>query len=392
MKPNSWIVVSVLAAALLVFVAGCDDDPGESAESIPSPMRTPESPVASTPVPPATPVVNIQFFGATDLSDESKSSLADLIERIRSGVVQITTGSGSGSGFIVDAGGLVITNEHVVSGETNVGVSLTNGRRHEGDVLARDAASDLALVQINRNGSFDAIPVGDPSRVRVGDEVLALGFPLADRIGTNLTVTRGIISSIRTVNGVQLFQTDAALNPGNSGGPLVNSAGEVIGVSSSKIEETAGGRPVSNIGFAVSVSEVERRLSTLRGDSVTNRGTATPTPTIPPTPPVTLAPTVTPTQTVVPIPTITPTPTPYPEGLDVHGYEQFIYRFEALGFVFEVSTKDELKQVTGTKDDSLVKTRFEEVPAISHICALPYVGVVYGTETVYCTPARVRLF
>ena len=308
MKSALWIVVSVVAAALLVFASGCDDDPSESAQSIPPPMRTPESPVATTPMPPATPVVNIQFFGATDLSDESKSSLADLIERIQSGVVHITTGSGSGSGFIVDARGLIITNEHVVSGEASVGVWLTNGRRYEGEVLARDADSDLALVQISRSGSFDAIPVGDPSRVRVGDEVLALGFPIADRIGTNLTVTRGIISSTRTVNNVELFQTDAALNPGNSGGPLVDRYGEVIGVNTSKIYETTGGRPVSNIGFAVSVSEIERRLSTLVGSSVTNRGAPTPTPTMTSTTTATLTPAVTPTHTLTP--TLTPTPAP----------------------------------------------------------------------------------
>ena len=86
--------------------------------------------------------------------------------------------------------------------------------------------------------------------------MIALGFPFADRIGNNLTVTRGIISSTRTVDGVDLLQTDAAINQGNSGGPLVNSDGEVIGVNTSKIEEADSGRPVDNIGFAVSVIEL----------------------------------------------------------------------------------------------------------------------------------------
>ena len=131
MKPNSWIIVSVVAAALVMFVAGCGDEPVAHVESISSPTRTPESPVATTPMPSATSVVNIQFFGAADLSDEGKSSLADLIERIQSGVVQITTGSGGGSGFIIDSAGLVITNAHVVAGESRVDVWLTNGRRYE---------------------------------------------------------------------------------------------------------------------------------------------------------------------------------------------------------------------------------------------------------------------
>ena len=318
MKPSSWIVVSIVVAAALVIAAGCGDEPDEPREhvkSIPSPTRTSASPVATTPMSSATPVVNIQFFGAADLSDEGKSSLADLIERIQSGVVQITTGSGGGSGFIIDSAGLVITNAHVVAGGSLVDIWLTNGRRYEGRVLEQDASSDLALVQISGSGSFYAIPIGDPSRVRVGDEVLALGFPLADRIGPNLTVTRGIISSTRTVDGIELLQTDAALNPGNSGGPLVNRDGEVIGVNTSKIYEATGGRPVSNIGFAVTVIEVERRLSTLGGSSVARRGDSTPTPAITQTPTITPAPTnthiptITPTPSVIPTVTATPIPT-----------------------------------------------------------------------------------
>ena len=253
-------------------------------------------------------------MGAADLSDESKSSLAELIERIQSGVVQITTGSGSGSGFIVDADGLVITNEHVVSGERTVGVWLTTGRRYQANVLDRDVASDLALLQINGGGTFDAITVGDPGGVRVGDEVLALGFPLADRIGTDLTVTRGIISSTRTSDGVALLQTDAALNPGNSGGPLVNNAGEVVGVNTSKIEETVDGRPVSNIGFAVSVGEFERRLPALGGRQIAAPSTPAPppVPTFTPVPTYTPLPTFTPVPTFTSVPTHTPTSTPTP--------------------------------------------------------------------------------
>ena len=151
----------------------------------------------------------------------------------------------------------------------------------------------------------------------MGDEVLALGFPLADRIGTNLTVTRGIISSTRTVDGVELLQTDAAINPGNSGGPLVNSDGEVIGVNASRIEETEGGRPVSNIGFAVSVIELERRLPALSGRPLASPGTPTPTlipiPTSEPTwtPVPTFTPVPTSTTTLTPTPTVTPTPIPH---------------------------------------------------------------------------------
>ena len=274
---------------------------------MPSTTNTPAPPNTNTPAPPDRPSLNIQFIGAADLSDESKSSLADLIESIQAGAVQVTTSSGSASGFIITSDGLVITNEHVVSGESSVSVWLTTGRRYDANVLERDAISDLALLQIAGGGSFQAIAVGDPNTVRMGDEVLALGFPLADTIGTNLTVTRGIISSTRTENGVQLLQTDAATNPGSSGGPLVNSDGEVIGVNTSRIEETSSGRPVSNIGFAVSVSELERRLPTLSGQIV-DHDTPTPAVTLLPT----SEPTRTPVPTFTPAPTLTPTMTPMP--------------------------------------------------------------------------------
>ena len=254
-------LVSLLALAVL---SACDDGP---------------LPTATPTMSPDTSVPGIQFIGAADLSDESKSSLAELIEHIQGGVVQIAAGSGSGSGFIVDPNGLVVTNEHVVEGARRVEIWLTNGRRYDGDVLERDAIADLALVQIDSEDQFSVIPIGNPDGVRVGDEVLALGFPLADKIGSSLTVTRGIISSTRTLGDVDLLQTDAAINPGNSGGPLVNRDGEIIGINTSRIEETDSGRPVSGIGFAVSVIELERRLPMLNSRRVNNPVTTTPTPT-----------------------------------------------------------------------------------------------------------------
>ena len=364
LKPTSFFAGVALAAVALTLlvVVGCGDDAGERVQSLPSPAaartvapptntpapptdtlvppptstpeptptNTAEAPPTSTPEPPPRPVLNIQFNGApADLSDQRKSSLADLIESVQAGVVQITTSGGSGSGFILTADGLVVTNEHVVAGTDSVGVWLTSGRRYDGDVLERDAAADLALVRIDSGDSFDAIPVGNPDDVRMGDEVLALGFPIADRIGNSMTVTRGIVSSIRTAGGVDLLQTDAALNPGNSVGPLVNDAGEVVGINTSRIEDAGDGRPVSDIGFAVSVIELERRLSTLSGRPIVDRGTATPTPTITPTPTPTLTPTLMPTPTITPVEvveeeplpeaiqnlfkaalTVTPTPTP----------------------------------------------------------------------------------
>ena len=205
--------------------------------------------------------LNLRFVGASDISDESKTSLAEVIERIQDGVVRVTAGSGSGSGFIIDESGVVVTNEHVVRGYRNVGVWLTDGRRYAGEVLKQDSRSDLALVKIQSNDVFHAIAMGDPTGVRVGDDVLALGYPLVGRLGNSLTVTRGIVSAIRTLDGVDLLQTDAAINPGNSGGPLINSDGNVIGVNTFRIDVTTDGRSVNSVGFAVSVTEIQRVAS-----------------------------------------------------------------------------------------------------------------------------------
>ena len=304
----AWIAVTI--TALLILASACSDSAETPSE--PQPLQ-PIAPAPDTPthVPDGAlpPNVNIQFVGGEDLSDDRKSSLADIIERIQASVVQVDAGGGSGSGFVISADGLVVTNEHVVGNARRVGIWLTNGRRYDADVLERNASSDLALVQIDSNGNFNHISVGDPGKVRVGDEVLALGFPLADRIGSGLTVTRGIISSTRKVASVDLFQTDAAINPGNSGGPLVNVDGAVIGVNTSKIDATDSGRPVDNIGFAVSVIELERRLSTLQGLQIAKAGSPTPTPTVTQTPTITPTPTITQTPTITPTPTLTPTPT-----------------------------------------------------------------------------------
>ena len=319
------ICAGLVGLVVMLMLPACGDGPPPDAIGLPtntpypdnlstSPQPDtspePEPEVASRPVP------NVQFVGAADLSDEGKLSLADLIERIESGVVQVVVESGGGSGFIIDPGGLVVTNEHVVRGARRVEIWMTNGRRFTAEVLERNEIADLAVLKIDSNERFYSIGVGDPDGARVGDEVLALGFPLADSIGNSLTVTRGIISSTRVVDGVELLQTDAALNPGNSGGPLVNRDGEVIGVNTSKLYESAGGMPVSSIGFAVSVSEIERRLPSLGGVSVTARGAPTPTLSITPTTTAGLTPAVTPTPTqtptLAPTPPTVATPTPAP--------------------------------------------------------------------------------
>ena len=227
---------------------------------------------------------NVQLIGGADLTVERETAIAKLIENIRTSVVQIETERRNGSGFIIDTSGLIITNGQVVDNSRSVQVRLYDGRSYEADVLERNATADLVLVQILGEGPFEPMVVGDPDDTRVGDEVLALGFTLVDGIGNNLTVTRGTIRSfIRTADGVELLGTYQPIDIGNSGGPLVDANGKVIGINTSRIEGSDSSRPELDFGFAVSASEIEHRLSTLTGWQIVGLDPPAPQPAKTPT-------------------------------------------------------------------------------------------------------------
>jgi serine protease Do len=161
---------------------------------------------------------------------------------------------GVGSGFIVDPKGYILTNNHVVSESTRITVRLQNGEEYVGTVVGTDEETDLAVVKVNAPRDLPAVKLGDSNAVQVGDWVLAIGSPF----GLAQTVTAGIISQLgrETPNSPvfrKFIQTDAAINRGNSGGPLVNMRGEVIGINS-QIATLTG--DYSGIGFALPSNEV----------------------------------------------------------------------------------------------------------------------------------------
>jgi Do/DeqQ family serine protease len=168
-----------------------------------------------------------------------------------------------GSGVLVDAGGLVVTNNHVIEGATEVKVSLADKREFEADVVLQDARSDLAVLRLKAQGErFSAIEFADSDALLVGDIVLAIGNPFA----VGQTVTHGIVSAVaRTQVGIsdyQFFiQTDAAINPGNSGGALVDMNGRLVGINTAIFSRSGGSQ---GIGFAIPANMVRVVVASAR--------------------------------------------------------------------------------------------------------------------------------
>jgi serine protease Do len=162
---------------------------------------------------------------------------------------------GSGSGFIIDSSGRILTNSHVVDGADTVTVTLKDGRTFDGKVLGEDPVTDVAAIKIDAN-NLPTLALGNSDVLQPGEAVIAIGNPL----GLNNTVTSGIISATgRSSNDigasdkrVDYLQTDAAINPGNSGGPLLNARGQVIGMNTAIIRGAQG------LGFAIPINTVQR--------------------------------------------------------------------------------------------------------------------------------------
>ncbi len=166
---------------------------------------------------------------------------------------------GSGSGFIIDEGGHIITNSHVVEDARRLEVTLASGRKVPGVLVGRDPFNDLAVIKVDvPDEPLHVVRLGDSDQLRVGQMAIAIGNPF----GLDRTVTSGVVSSLhrtlrtdgdREIRGV--IQTDAAINPGNSGGPLLNSRGEVVGINTAIFSPSGGS---VGIGFAIPVNRAKR--------------------------------------------------------------------------------------------------------------------------------------
>lgn len=231
---------------------------GVSTPESPSPSGSQSSPLQGAPLSsaagPGAPSKTL-FQGARSGSQEQ--SVRELVNQLGEAVVQVRAPSGLGSGFILNEEGYLITNFHVIEGETQLSVEVYHVRNGQLDrrsykqirIMAMNKFQDLALLKIDDKDApkFASVPLGDSDVLAVGERVFAIGSPL----GLERTVTEGIVSTkTRQLMGELYLQTTAQINPGNSGGPLFNLRGEVVGVTNMKLAFGEG------LGFAIPVEAV----------------------------------------------------------------------------------------------------------------------------------------
>lgn len=272
-EPTSTIVPTATAAPTVVAVkvtqppaptASTVQPPRPTHTVVPTPAPTP-TPVltlvqqpTSTPVPTAVPMLRLPNVADTveQVRPAVVSILSEVITRDRFGTPRSNFGSGTGVIFAPE--GLVLTNNHVIEGASNITVSMDDGSQVAAKLIGADRLSDLAVLRIPGEG-YTFLPLNRDVPVRVGEWVIAIGNALALPGGP--TVTVGVISALgRTLGGARgaplydLIQTDTVINPGNSGGPLINLGGELVGINTAVLRGGGGGGPsIEGIGFAINM-------------------------------------------------------------------------------------------------------------------------------------------
>ena len=189
------------------------------------------------------------------LKSTAGEDFSGIIENSIKSVVTIKTDISQGTGFIINDGGYVITNYHVIEGASKASIYTSDQQSHIVYIIGSDSEMDITLLRIN--GTYQKLDLAESSEVKVGEKVIAIGNPL----GLQFSVTEGIISALNRIgpNGKKVYiQIDASLNPGNSGGPLINKKGKVVGINNFKIGSG------ESLGFALesdSIKEVVNRIS-----------------------------------------------------------------------------------------------------------------------------------
>ena len=188
------------------------------------------------------------------LKASAGKDFSGIIEHAIKSVVTIRTDISQGTGFIIDSEGYVVTNYHVMENVRSAGIYTYDGEMHQVNIVGYNTNFDIALLKIS--GDYDPLKLADSDDIQIGERVIAIGNPL----GLQFSVSSGIVSNIHQIGptGINAYiQTDAALNPGNSGGPLINTQGEVIWINNFKIKETEG------MGFALESNYIKDTVNTI---------------------------------------------------------------------------------------------------------------------------------
>lgn len=267
-KNNFWLSCAIVAAVLLGVVGGgvMGGLAGYyAAQSVPVTPAAPAPIVVSNN--PTAPAVQPQIVNLT-LKEES--AVIDAVKKVKPAVVtivnQIQTRRGvldasSGSGVIIDPKGYIVTNNHVIEGQRDIQVIFADGSKADAKLVGADPIADLAVLKVETAVPTFA-PFGDSNALEPGQLAIAIGSPLGDFRGT---VTLGVVSALNRSVGNQrgLIQTDAAINNGNSGGPLINTQGQVIGINTLVVRTSGTGNLAEGLGFAIPANMVREITSQL---------------------------------------------------------------------------------------------------------------------------------
>ncbi|WP_448575945.1 S1C family serine protease [Thermomicrobium sp.] len=264
-RANALLLVAVVLAALLVASLGGLAVARWQAAA-PLPTLAPDLVLTVTPIPtvppPATPLATPSV--APSPVTTPHAAFSDPDRALRS-VVQIRTTRGQGSGFVwarETTRTLIVTAAHVVEGASSVTVVVSDGTAYPTTVLARDTQRDVAVLAAPAIAGVTPLPLGSTRELPLGAALTVLGYPLGDLLLGDPTVTRGVFSARRTFDGIAFMQTDAAMNPGISGAPVLDVQGRVVGIAVGSIP-WAGQIPAQGVNFAVTIEEIERVVSTV---------------------------------------------------------------------------------------------------------------------------------
>ena len=274
---KTWIVALCL---LLLVLAGCGLTDLVSLGTA-TPLPTVAASPTAVPAPTAEPTPALVAFDEQAAANDLEAQVISVYDSTSPSVVNITNRStvydlwfgssaqeGTGSGFVYDDQGHIVTNYHVIEGADEILVTLADGQVYQAEVVGSDPTNDLAVLRVDSSIDLPpALVLGDSSQLRVGQFVVAIGNPY----GLQRTLTTGVVSALgRVIQGAannsfigEAIQTDAAINPGNSGGPMLDLSGRVIGINSQIISPSGAS---AGIGFAVSANTVQRVVPKLIAD------------------------------------------------------------------------------------------------------------------------------